>query len=97
MTNCKIMLSETKYSLAKTAAKSLRILTGKKHIKIELQRLRKIEIWTFGSLVHHINSFQEVLKLKQIFQKNKTVTGNTPRFMIGSFYHRHSICFNIGF
>ena len=35
----------------------LRILTGKKHPKIKLQRLRKIRIWTFGSLVHQINSF----------------------------------------
>ena len=35
----------------------LRILTGKKHPKIKLQRLRKIRTWTFGSLVHQINSF----------------------------------------
>ena len=35
----------------------LRILTGKKHPKIELQRLRKIRILTFGSLVHQVNSF----------------------------------------
>ena len=35
----------------------LRILTGKRHPKIKLQRLRKIQIWTFGSLVHQINSF----------------------------------------
>ena len=53
----------------------LRILTGKKHPKIKLQRLQKIRICTFGSLVHQINSFQEVLKLKQISQKNKAVTG----------------------
>ena len=33
------------------------ITTGKTHHKIKLQRLRKIPIWTFGSLVHHINSF----------------------------------------
>ena len=37
--------------------KSLRILTGKKHPKIQLQSLRKIQILTFGSLVHQINSF----------------------------------------
>ena len=48
----------------------LRILTGKKHPKIKLQRLRKIRILTFGSLVDQINYFQEVLKLEQIFQKN---------------------------
>ena len=36
---------------------TLRILTGKKHCKIKFQRLWKIQIWTFGSLVHQINSF----------------------------------------
>ena len=35
-----------------------------KHPKIKLQRFRKIRIWTFGSLLHQIDSFQEVLKLK---------------------------------
>ena len=49
---------------------TLRILTEKKHPKIKLQRLRKIRILTFGSLVHQINSFKEILKLEQIFQKN---------------------------
>ena len=75
----------------------LRILTGKKHPKIKLQRLQKMQIWTFGSLVHQINFFQEVLKLEQIFQKNKVVTGKTPLFVIGPFCSRHSICLNIGF
>ena len=75
----------------------LRILTWKKHPKIKLQRLRKIQMLTFGSLVHQINSFQEVLKLEQIFQKNKVVTGKTPLFVIGPFCSRHSICLNIGF
>ena len=42
-------------------------------------------MWTFGSLVHQIISFEEVLKLKQIFQKNKAVTGKTPLFVIGQF------------
>ena len=36
---------------------TLRILTGKKHPKMKLQRLRKIRIWTFESLVQQINSF----------------------------------------
>ena len=36
---------------------ALRILTGKKDHKIKFQRLRKIRTWTFGSLVHQINSF----------------------------------------
>ena len=49
----------------------LRILTGKKHRQIKLQRLRKVRIWAFGSLVHQINSLEEVLKLKQNFQKIK--------------------------
>ena len=64
---------------------NLRILKGKKHAKINLQRLRKIRIWTFGSLVHQINSYIEVLKLQQIFQKNKAVTGKTPLFVKGPF------------
>ena len=59
----------------------LRILTGKKHPKIKLQRLRKIRIWTFGSLVRQINSFYEVLKLEQISKKNKAVTGRTTLFL----------------
>ena len=75
----------------------LRILTGKKHPKIKLQRSQKIWIWTLGSLVHQINSFQEVLKQEKIFQKNKVVTGKTPLFVIGLFCSCHSICLNIGF
>ena len=77
--------------------KILRILTGKKHPKIKPQRLQKIRILTFGLLVHQINSFYEVLKLEQIFQKTKVVTGKTPLFVIGPFFSRHSICLNIGF
>ena len=56
-------------------APCLRILTGKKHPKVKLKRLRKMRILTSGLLVHQINSFQEVLKLKEIFQKNKAVNG----------------------
>ena len=41
---------------------------------------------------------QTVLKLEQIFQKNKVVTREkTPLLVIGPFYSRHSICLNIGF
>ena len=76
---------------------SLRILTRKKHPKIKLQRLRKIRIWTFGLLVHQNCSFQEVLKLEQIFRKNKLVTGKTPLFVIDPFCSHHSICLDIGF
>ena len=77
--------------------KYVRILTRKMHPKIKLQRLRKIRIWTFASLVHQIKSFQEVQKLEQIFQKNKVVTGKTLLFVVGPFCSRHSICLNIGF
>ena len=58
------------------------VITRKKHPKIKLQRLRKILIWTFVSLIHQINSIREVLKLKQIFQKNKAITGKTPLLVI---------------
>ena len=33
----------------------LRILTGKKHRQIKLQRLEKVRIWAFGLLVHKVN------------------------------------------
>ena len=65
---------------------------GKKLPKVKLQRLWEIRIWTFGSLVHQSNSFWEVLKLDQIFQKSKVVTRKTPVFVIGPFCSRHSIC-----
>ena len=74
----------------------LRILTGKKHRQIKLQRLHKVRIWTFGMLIYQINYLYEVLKLKQNFQK-KVVTGETPLFLIGPFCTQHSICLNIGF
>ena len=35
----------------------LRILSGKKHPNIKLQRLRKTQIWTSGSFVHQISTF----------------------------------------
>ena len=68
-----------------------------KHPKIKLQPLRKIRIWTFGSLIHQINSIYEVLKLEKIFQKNKVATGKTPLFVIGPFCSHHSVWLNIGF
>ena len=76
---------------------SLRILTGKKQRQVKLQRLQKVRIWAFGSLVHQINSLEEVLKLKQHFRKNKVVTGTTPFFVICLFCTYHSVCLNIGF
>ena len=68
-----------------------------KHPKIKLQPLRKIRIWTFGSLIHQINSIYEVLKLEKIFQKNNVATGKTPLFVIGPFCSDHSVWLNIGF
>ena len=38
------------------AKSHLRILTGKKHRQIKLQRLQKVQIWAFGLLVQQINS-----------------------------------------
>ena len=74
----------------------LRILTEKKHCQIKLQRLQKVRMWAFGSLVHQISSLKEVLKLKQNFQKNKVVTNKTLFLKIDSFFTHHSICLNIG-
>ena len=48
---------ETKYLSPFLRELSLRILTGKKQPKIKLQRLRKMQMLTFGLLVHQINSF----------------------------------------
>ena len=56
----------------------LRIFTGKKHPKIKLQRLRKIRTWTFVLGL-------EVLRLEQIFKKNKVVTGKTPLVVLVHF------------
>ena len=63
----------------------------KKHPNVKLQHFRKVWIWTFGSLVHQIDSVCEVSKLKQNFRKRNVVTGKTP------FFNPHSICLNIGF
>ena len=60
---------------------------------MKLQRLQKVQIWAFGLLVQQFNSLQEVLKLKQNFQKNKAVTGKTLFFVIGSFYSSFYILF----
>ena len=68
-----------------------------KHRQIELQRLHKVRIWTFGSLVHQINSLWEFLKLKQNFKKNELVSGKTQFFTIDLFCTHHSICLKIGF
>ena len=49
----------------------LRILIGKKHSRIKLQRLGKVCVWAFRQLVYQINSSKKVFKLKQNFQKIK--------------------------
>ena len=75
----------------------LRILTGKTHHLIKLQRLQKstnMGIWVVGTS-HQL--FVRVLKLKQNFQKNKVVTGKTQFFVIRQMSTHHSICLNIGF
>ena len=71
----------------------LRILTGKKHCQIKLQRLEKVRIWAFGLM----GVWVEVLKLKKNFQKNKVVAGKTPFSVIGPSCSYYSICLNIGF
>ena len=43
--------------------------TGKEHRQIKLQRLQKVGIWTFGSLVNQINFLKEFLKVKQFPKK----------------------------
>ena len=63
----------------------------------ETPELTKVQIWAFGLLVQQINSLEEVLKLKQNFQKNKEVSGKTPFSLIGPFCSHHFICLNIGF
>ena len=71
--------------------------THRKKDPKKLQRLRKVWIWRFGSLANQINSFKEVLQLKQKFKKNKVVTGKTSFFVIGPLCTHHSVCLNIGF
>ena len=77
--------------------KFLRILTGKKYRQMKLQRIQKVEIWAFGSLVYQMNSLKVVLKLKENFQKNKVVISKTLFFVIGPFCTHPSIWLNIGF
>ena len=71
-----------------------RYTQGKSTRKLNCSAYEKYE---YGHLGRQINSFKEVLKVEQIFQKNKVVTGKTPFFVIGPFCSRHSICLNIGF
>ena len=65
------------------------ILTGKMHRQIKLERLQKVRIRAFESLVHQINILLVVLKLKQNFQKNKVV--KALFFVIGPFCTHHYI------
>ena len=76
---------------------SLSILTGKKHPQIKFQPLRKVWIWTLGSLVHQINSSLTGSETKiQFSKKYKVATGKTSVFVIGPFCTSHTICLNIG-
>ena len=62
------------------------------HHQIKLQLLEKVQRWAFGLLVHYINYLQEVLKLKQNFQKIsyfQVVTVKTPLSVIGPFCSYH--------
>ena len=45
--------------------------------------------------MHLIDSLEEVLNLKQNFQKSKVVTGKTSSFAIGPFCTTHSICLKL--
>ena len=60
-------------------------MTEKKYLQIKLQCLQEVRLWAFGLLIHQVNSSKEVLKLKQNFQKNKVVTGQTAFFAKGPF------------
>ena len=59
-----------------------------------LTKIMNMDIWVVGTLNQ---LFVRVPKLKQIFQKNKVVTGKAPFFAIGPFCTHHSICLNTGF
>ena len=69
----------------------------KKHHQTKLHCLRKVGIWAFGSLVHQINTLEEVHQLRQNFKKNNVVTGKILFFVIGPFCTSHSAYANIDF
>ena len=69
----------------------------KKYPQMKLQHLQKVRIWAFGSLAHQINSLEEVLKLKQNFQKKKVVAGKTPFYVTCPFCTEHLLYLNIDF
>ena len=74
----------------------LRVLTGKKHPQMKLQRLPKVWIWTEAKFLK--NNVPKVwIWTETKFSKNKVVAGKTPFFVRGPFYTSHSICLNIGF
>ena len=75
----------------------LRILTGKKHPQIKLQRSLKVPVWAFALLAHQINSLEVVFILKKNVQKNKVVISKTLFSVVGPFCSQHSVCLNTGF
>ena len=74
----------------------LRVLTGKKHPQMKLQRLPKVWIWTEAKFPK-INVPKVWIWTETKFSKNKVVAGKTPFFVTGPFYTSHSICLNTGF
>ena len=63
-------------------------LQGKSTLKLNSSAYEKYEYGHLGCWY---------IKLKQIFPKNKVVTGKNPLFVIGAFSSCHSSCLNIGF
>ena len=74
---------------------ALRILTGKKHPKIKLQRLQKIQMLAFGSLVHQL--FSRVSEIGTNFPKKLSSYWQNSTLCERSICSGHSICLNIGF
>ena len=70
----------------------------KSNLKLNFSAYEKSEYGYLGRWYIKLTLFnEEVLKLKQIFQKNKVITDKTPLFVIGPFCSRHSVCLSIGF
>ena len=66
----------------------------KNTLKLSSSTHEKYEYGHLGRWHIKLTLFKEVLKLEQIFQKNKVVNGKTPLFVINPFCSRHSICLN---
>ena len=84
-------------SLKQVLTFKLRILTGKRHPKINSSAYEKYEYGHLGVAGTSNELFLRDSKTGINFPKNKVVSGKNPLFVIGSFCSRHSICLNIGF